>query len=532
MILLWLILILTVAGVLSWLSERWSTRLPRWISLLAATLTLALGLILWGQHLGQVRLGPTSRWLVELNWAWIPQLGINFHLGIDGLSLLLILLTALLGILAVVSSWSEIRERTGFFYFNLMWVLAGIVGVFLALDLFLFYFFWEMMLVPMYFLIALWGHENRVYASLKFFLFTQASSLLMLVAILGLYFAHGRSTGTYTFDYNLLLRTSMGPSTALWLMSGFFIAFAVKLPAIPVHTWLPDAHTEAPTAGSIVLAGLLLKTGAYGLIRFVIPLFPSASSQFAPVAMTLGVVGILYGAFLAFAQTDLKRLVAYTSISHMGFVLLGVFSWNALALQGAIMQIICHGISTGTLFFLVGALQERIRTRDLRRMGGFWSIMPRLGGATLFFALASLGLPGLGNFVGEFLVLAGTYRANLTLTALAAVGFVLATVYSLWIMHRVFYGARAEYPPLPDLSAREMAATGVMIVALVWLGLNPQPIFKTFQPALQYLQQSTITTEEGASSAPVAGLDPAEGISPKVYHATAAEDPLRPGGTR
>ena len=529
MILLWLILILTVAGVLSWLSERWSTRLPRWISLLAPTLTLALGLTLWGQHLGQVRLGRTSRWLVELNWAWIPQLGINFHLGLDGLSLLLILLTALLGILAVVSSWSEIRERTGFFYFNLMWVLAGIVGVFLALDFFLFYFFWEMMLVPMYFLIALWGHENRVYASLKFFLFTQASGLLMLVAILGLYFAHGRSTGTYTFDYNHLLGTPMGPSTALWLMSGFFIAFAVKLPAIPVHTWLPDAHTEAPTAASIVLAGLLLKTGAYGLIRFVIPLFPGASLQFAPVAMTLGVIGILYGAVLAFAQTDLKKLVAYTSISHMGFVLLGVFAWNALALQGAIMQIICHGISTGTLFFLVGALQERIRTRDLERMGGFWSIMPRLGGVTLFFALASLGLPGLGNFVGEFLVLAGTYRANLTLTALAAVGFVLATVYALWIMHRVFYGVRAEYPPLPDLSAREMAATGVMIVVLVWLGLNPQPIFKTFQPALRYLQQSTITTGKGASSARVAGLDPREAILPKGDR---AEGPLGLGGAR
>lgn len=502
MILLSLILILSGAGVLSWLSEHWNKQLPRWISLIASTLTLALALILWGQHPGRVPLAQTSQWLVEWDREWIPQFGISLHFGMDGLSLLLVLLTAFLGILAVISSWKEIQERIGFFYFNLMWVLAGIIGVFLALDLFLFYFFWEMMLVPMYFLIALWGHENRVYASLKFFLFTQASGLLMLVAILGLYFVHGRSTGIYTFNYSHLLNTSMGSGTAFWLMLGFLIAFTVKLPAIPVHTWLPDAHTEAPTAGSIVLAGLLLKTGAYGLLRFVIPLFPGIAFHFAPVAMILAVIGILYGAILAFAQTDLKRLVAYTSISHMGFVLLGVFAWNSLALQGAVMQIICHGINTGTLFFLVGALQERIRTRDLGHMGGFWSIMPRMGGAMLFFALASLGLPGLGNFVGEFLVLTGSYQANVTLTALASIGFVFATIYSLRIMQRVFHGTKAEYPPLPDLSAREMAAAGIMIVALLWLGLNPQPILKTSGPALEKLQQGVaVTQQETAPSA-------------------------------
>jgi NADH-quinone oxidoreductase subunit M len=288
----------------------------------------------------------------------------------DGLSLLLVLLTVLLGLMAVVASWSEIRERVGFFHFNLLWVLAGIVGVFLALDLFLFYVFWEMMLVPMYFLIGIWGHESRIYAAIKFFIFTQASSLLMLLAIVTLFFLHHQQFGVYTFDYIALLGTPLGPGMAMWLMLGFFVAFAVKLPVVPFHTWLPDAHTEAPTAGSVILAGLLLKTGAYGLLRFVVPLFPEAARAFAPAAMVLGVIGILYGAVLAFAQTDLKRLVAYTSISHLGFVVLGIFAWNEWALQGAVMQMICHGLSTGALFILVGALQERLQTRDMGRMGG------------------------------------------------------------------------------------------------------------------------------------------------------------------
>jgi NADH-quinone oxidoreductase subunit M len=493
MILTWLIVIPLIGGVLAWILARQNSSLPRWICLLALAIDLVLVLVLWTQHSDQVALSSDSEWLVELDVPWIPihEGEIRFHLGMDGLSLVMIALTVFLGIVSVGASWTEIKERVGFFHFNLMWILSGIMGVFLALDLFLFYFFWEMMLIPMYFLIGIWGHENRIYAAVKFFIFTQASGLLMLLAILGLYFIHGSNSGTYTFDYTQLLNNSISAPTAKWLMLGFLIAFVVKLPAFPVHSWLPDAHTEAPTAGSVILAGLLLKTGAYGLLRFAVPLFPEAARDFAPIAMLLAVIGILYGAILAFAQTDLKRLVAYTSVSHMGFVLLGVFAWNELALQGVVIQMICHGISTGALFILVGALYERIHTRDLNRMGGLWAAVPRMSAVGMVFAMASLGLPGLGNFVGEFLVLMGAYQVNITMTALAAVGLVFATVYSLWIMQRAFHGPIQEDLKLPDLSARDMAMMLALIVAIVWLGLYPQPVLNTTKPALEELQERT-----------------------------------------
>src|SRR6516162_6571844 len=295
MMLVSIIGILLIGGVLAWLAGRWSERLARGIPLVAIGIDSVLAAIVWAGKASN----PTGRWLEEVDWAWVPGFGIHFHLAVDGLSLLMLLLTLLLGIMAVLASWTEIRERVGFFHLNLMWVLAGIAGVFLALDLFLFYFAWELMLIPMYFLIVIWGHERRIYAAMKFFLFTQLSGLLMLIAILALYFAHYQATGIFTFDYSELLSTTLSPAAELWIMLGFFVAFAVKLPAVPLHTWLPDAHTEAPTAGSVILAGLLLKTGAYGLMRFVLPLFPRAAHDFAPIAMALGVAGILYGALLA-----------------------------------------------------------------------------------------------------------------------------------------------------------------------------------------------------------------------------------------
>ncbi len=505
MILIWLILVPLMGGVVAWLSERLDPVLPRWIALIALFLTfgLAFGICVHSPGISGLSGGTGNGvWLAEFDNEWIPQAGISFHLAMDGLSLLLVLLSAFLGIASVAASWKEIHYRTGFFHLQLMLVLAGINGVFLAMDLFVFYFFWELMLVPMYFLIDIWGHEQRHYAAVKFFVFTQLSGLLMLVAILGLYFTHGASTGSYTFDYMQLLRSPVKGDASLWLMLGFFIAFAVKLPALGVHTWLPDAHTEAPTAGSVILAGLLLKTGAYGLLRFVIPLFPDASRDFAPAAMVLAVLGILYGAAMAFAQTDLKRLVAYSSVSHMGFVLLGIYAGNMLSLQGAVMQMLCHGVSTGALFVIVGALQERIHTRDMGVMGGLWSTLPRMGAVTLFFALASLGLPGLGNFVGEFLVLLGAYKVNYVITAIAALGFVAVVIYSLWIIQSVFQGQErtpaAQRPRLHDFGFREMAVMGVMMFALVWMGLYPQPVFDIAKRPLESIRLSVAAAHQDA----------------------------------
>jgi NADH-quinone oxidoreductase subunit M len=502
MILAWLIIIPVAGGLLAWLLSYWSSRWPRWATLIALAVDFALIL-----KISRVTTGGQSPWLRELDHAWIPQLGISFHLAMDGLSLLLVLLTIFLGVMSVLCSWREIEDRIGFFHFNLMMVLAGIIGVFLALDMILFYFFWELMLVPMYFLIGIWGHENRIYAAIKFFIFTQAGGLFMLMAILGLYFIHGQNTGTYTFNYSELLGTSIPASTSFWLMLGFFIAFAVKLPVVPIHTWLPDAHTEAPTAGSVILAGLLLKTGAYGLLRFVVPLFPESALAFAPVAMVLAVISIIYGAVMAFAQTDIKRLVAYTSVSHLGFVLLGIFALNAISLQGAVMQMICHGLSTGALFIIVGMLQERIHTRDMNQMGGLWSSVPRLGGIALFFAVASLGLPGLGNFVGEFLVLMGTYSVNAYLAVPAAFGLVLSIIYALWMIQRTFYGPSQKPWQLPDLSVREIAVTGVMAVCLLWLGIYPQRVLDTASPTLLALQKKAGTAQIAFPTAKLIGND-------------------------
>lgn len=489
MILIWGIAILMIGGILALISGLWNKAIPRWIALVILLINFIFSMIYWFNNFGVIGSSTNQSWLSEFRTAWIPSFGISFHLAIDGLSLLLLILTFFLGILAVVCSWKEIKERVGFYHFNILWIIAGITGVFMAVDLFLFYFFWEVMLIPMYFLIAIWGSENREYAAYKFFIFTQASGLLMLLSIIGLYFVHGQATGVYTFNYLELLGTELSPATGTFLMLGFMIAFVVKLPVVPFHSWLPDAHSEAPTAGSLILAGLLLKTGAYGIMRFAVPLFPDAALQLAPWAMALGVAGIIYGAILAFSQTDLKRLVAYTSVSHMGFVILGIFAFNELALQGVVMQMVTHGISTGALFILAGMLKERLHTRDINKMGGLWNTMPGMGGIGLLFAMASLGLPGLGNFVAEFLILLGTYQANIWLAVLATLGLVFSAIYSLRIMQKIFLGPVVPASPVSDFSWREVSIMAVLSLSIIWLGLYPQPVINTAKSMVDSLQK-------------------------------------------
>ncbi len=495
MLLPWLILIPFIGGLLCWQLERISSKLPRWIALISMGLTLVLSLQLWmqgGYSLTQAAGLP--QWQSEFLVSWIPRFGINVHLALDGLSLLMVVLTGLLGVMAVLCSWNEIEKWQGFFYLNLLWILGGVIGVFLAIDMFLFFFFWEMMLVPMYFLIALWGHKasdgkTRITAATKFFIYTQASGLVMLIAILALVFVHYNATGIWTFNYEDLLKTPMSHTVEYALMLGFFIAFAVKMPVVPLHGWLPDAHSQAPTAGSVDLAGILLKTAAYGLLRFALPLFPHASAEFAPIAMWLGIIGIFYGAWMAFSQYDIKRLIAYTSISHMGFVLIAIYTGSQLAFQGAVVQMIAHGLSAAALFILCGQLYERLHTRDMRQMGGLWSRIKWLPGLSLFFAVANLGMPGTGNFVGEFMILTGSFRSVPVIIVIATFGLVFASVYSLVMMQRAYYGAPKSETPLRGMSPREFLMIMVLVVLLVLLGVYPQPILDTSHTAMSNIQQ-------------------------------------------
>ena len=407
---------------------------------------------------------------------WMPTLGAAYHVGIDGISLLLVLLTTFLIPIALASAWRAIEERGKEFVITLLVLETGMLGVFVSLDLFLFYVFWEAMLIPMYFIIGVWGGANRIYAAVKFVLYTMVGSVLMLVAILALYSQHGAATGTFTFDLPTLARWVMPEGRAQTLMFlAFALAFAIKVPLFPFHTWLPDAHVEAPTAGSVILAGVLLKMGIYGFLRFCLPLFPDASLAFGPVIFALAVIGIIYGAWVCTVQPDLKKLVAYSSVSHLGFVMLVIFSLNVQGLVGGIIQMINHGLSTGALFLMVGMIYERRHTRLIADFGGLWKVIPAFSAVFLVVALSSLGLPGLNGFVGEFLILLGAFQVNPWLAAVAATGIIFAAVYLLWMYQRVIFGevTHEVNRHLRDLSPREWALLVPVLLLIVWLGVYP-----------------------------------------------------------
>ena len=407
---------------------------------------------------------------------WIPTLGVGYHVGIDGISLLLVLLTTLITPVALASAWRAVDDRVKEFVVTLLLLETGMLGVFVSLDLFLFYVFWEAMLIPMYFIIGVWGGGRRVYAAIKFVLYTMVGSVLMLVAILVLYYQHGAATGTFTFDLPTVVRWVIPPGTSQTLMFlAFALAFAIKVPLFPFHTWLPDAHVEAPTAGSVILAGVLLKMGTYGFLRFCLPLFPDASLAAVPAVFALSIIGIVYGAWVCTVQPDIKKLVAYSSVSHLGFVMLGIFTLTPQGVVGSVIQMVSHGLSTGALFLLVGMIYERRHTRLISDFGGLWAVVPAFSAVFLVAVLSSVGLPGLNGFVGEFLILVGAFQVNRTLAALATTGIVFAAVYLLWMYQRVIFGeiTHEENRTLTDMSPREWALMVPVLVFIVWIGVYP-----------------------------------------------------------
>jgi NADH-quinone oxidoreductase subunit M len=467
----------------------------RWIALAFTTLVFLVSLMLL------TGAGGGGGFRFEENYSWIGTIGARYHLGIDGISLWLVILTTLLMPIAILSSWTSITKRQLTYYALLLLLESAMIGVFVSLDLLLFYLFFEASLVPMFFLIGIWGGEQRIYAAVKFFIYTAVGSLLMLVGIIALYFIHQRATGIGTFDYVALLETlrstaMITPRAEFWLFLAFAFAFCIKVPLWPFHTWLPDAHTEAPTAGSVILAGVLLKMGTYGLLRFNFGLFPNASRQMAPYMITLAVIGIIYGALVAMVQPDVKRLVAYSSVSHMGFVVLGLFSFTEQGMQGALYQMLNHGVSTGALFLFVGMIYERRHTRMIDDFGGLVRPMPWFSTLFVIASLSSIGLPFLNGFVGEFLILLGAWTSAAVhyawiVTMLAATGVIWATVYMLWMLQRVVFGTKTSdaNAGLPDLNRREAGLLIPLIVLMFLMGVYPGPFLNRSRESIEAARQ-------------------------------------------
>jgi NADH-quinone oxidoreductase subunit M len=486
--LLSIVIFLPLAGAIALLlvPDRDGARdgLIRWAALAASLATLAGALALWA---GFDPAGAEYQFVERR--PWVPAFGIEYHVGLDGISLLLIVLTAFLTPVALLSSWGSIEKKVKEFSIFMLVLETAMIGVFAALDLFLFYIFWDVVLIPMYFLIGIWGYDRRVYAAIKFILYTMAGSVLMLVAIIGLAVVHQETTGSYSFDLQRLLALPLAPSTQTWFFLAFTLAFAIKVPIFPLHTWLPDAHVEAPTAGSVILAGVLLKMGTYGLVRFAFPLFPEAAAAWAPWLAILAVIGIVYGALVAMVQPDLKKLVAYSSVSHLGFVVLGICAANVQGVQGAVYQMLNHGVSTGGLFLIVGMLSDRRHTRLIAEFGGLKNVVPRLVAVFFVVTLSSIALPGLNGFVGEFLILLGAYRWDPVFAVLAASGVILSAVYMLWMFQRVNYGpvTNPKNQGLADLSAREWSVMAPIVALAVVMGVFPTFFLRPMEPAVQRL---------------------------------------------
>ena len=482
-----------LAAAALWLAPE---RRAKHLALGASVIEFALSVPLWWRFV------PAAGMQFEISVPWVKAWGIGYHVGVDGISLFMVLLTTFLVPLSVLGSYNYITKRERAFYANLLVLTTGMVGVFVALDLFLFYVMWEVMLIPMYFIIGIWGGERRLYAAIKFFIYTMTGSLLMLVAILGLYFAAAARTGVHSFDYGFLL-ANVGPlgKAAWWFFAAFFLAFAIKVPMFPFHTWLPDAHVEAPTGGSVILAGVLLKMGTYGLLRFAMPLFPSAVVVATPLMVTLAVVGIVYGALVAVVQPDVKKLVAYSSVSHLGFCVLGLFGLTTTAVSGSVYQMLNHGLSTGGLFLLVGMIYERRHTRQIAAFGGLWKVVPLYSVALLIIMLASAGLPGLNGFIGEFLILVGSFPTQQWATAVATSGVVLGALYLLWMYQRVIFGpvVHEENKTLTDLSTRELVVIGPVIAMCFVMGLYPAPFLSRIEPSVDHILQRYVLRQGAAS---------------------------------
>ncbi len=476
-----MILIPFIGGMFLLFINKEKVNLIKYLGLLFSAVAFVISLIIYFGFDAS-----SSDFQFNYRYNWIENLNISFFVGIDGMSLLLVLLTTFITPLTLVSSWSSIEHRVKEFTFFMLMLEVGMLGVFVALDMFLFYMFWEAMLIPMYFIIGIWGGKERIYASIKFFIYTMAGSLLMLVAIIWLGVYAADVTGYFTT--NLLLLYSVAPDITRdiqnWMFIAFAVSFAIKVPLFPFHTWLPDAHVQAPTAGSVILAGVLLKMGTYGLLRFNLPLFPDASLNYAGFISVLAVVGIIYGALVAMVQTDMKKLVAYSSVSHLGFVVLGIFAMNEEAIQGAIIQMINHGLSTGALFLLVGVIYERTHTREIADYGGIAKIVPVYAFALLFASLSSIGLPGLNGFIGEFLILLGAFQSDVLgswwFTVFAATGVIFAAVYLLWMYQRIAFGEikNSGLKELTDMNAREIFVMVPIFIFIVWIGIYPSTFLK------------------------------------------------------